>query len=226
MKTTLYTLLLFTFLSFTATHPKVFVVGDSISIQYGPYLEKYLSGKADYDRKNDTPGQKAEANLDYPTGANGGDSRMVLAYLKTKVAEPGFRPDVLLLNCGLHDIKLNPKTQTHQVDSASYSQNLHAIYSLLKKQKIPLVWVRSTAVVDSIHNSRSTAFHRHARDLDAYNRIADEVWKEHRVPVIDLYSFTQNLPGNNYIDHVHYNENTRALQAAYIAGYLTQYLQK
>lgn len=224
MKTTLYFLLLFSILAFTADRPKVFVVGDSISIQYGPYLEKYLNGKADYDRKNDTPGQKAEANLDYPTGANGGDSKMVLAYLKTKVAEPDFRPNVLLLNCGLHDIKFDPKTQTHQVDSASYRQNLHAIYALLKKHKIPIIWASSTAVVDSIHNSRSTAFHRYTKDLEAYNRIADEVWHKHKVPVIDLNEFTRNLPGNNYIDHVHYNESTRALQAAYIAGYLHRFL--
>ncbi len=224
MKTTLYLLLLFSILAFTADRPKVFVVGDSISIHYGPYLEKYLNGKADYDRKNDTPGQKAEANLDYPTGANGGDSKMVLAYLKTKVAEPDFRPDVLLLNCGLHDIKFDPKSKTHQVDSASYRKNLHAMHALLKKSSIPIIWLRSTAVIDSIHNSRSTAFHRHAKDLETYNRIADEVWRGHKVPIIDLYEFTRNVPGNNYIDHVHYNENTRSLQAAYIAGYINHYL--
>jgi lysophospholipase L1-like esterase len=224
MKTTLYSLLLFGILSFTTHRPEVFVIGDSISIQYGPYLEKHLSGKADYDRKNDTPGQKAEANLDYPVGANGGDSKMVLAYLKSKLDEPGFEPDVLLLNCGLHDIKFNPKTRTHQVDSASYRQNLNAIHALLNNSNIPIIWVRSTAVVDSIHNSRSTAFHRYAKDLEAYNRIADEVWREHQVPIIDLYAFTRNLPGTNYIDHVHYNESTRALQAAYIAGYLHRFL--
>jgi lysophospholipase L1-like esterase len=223
MKITRYILLLFSILSFNTTRPEVFVVGDSISIQYGPYLEKYLVGNAGYNRKNDAPGQKAEANLDYPTGANGGDSQMVLAYLKTKVAEPDFRPDVLLLNCGLHDIKFDPKTKTHQVDSVSYRQNLHAIYALLKKHTVPIVWVRSTAVVDSIHNSRSTTFHRHAMDLEAYNCIADEVWRVHRVPIIDLYKFTINLPGNNYIDHVHYNENTRSLQAAYIAGCINHY---
>lgn len=225
MKITVPILLTCFLISFTTERPKVFVVGDSISIQYGPYLEKYLAGKVDYDRKGDTPGQKAGANLDYPTGANGGDSRMVLAYLKAKVTEPGFRPDVLLLNCGLHDIKLDVKTKTYQVDSANYRQNLHAIYSLTKKHKIPLVWVRSTAVVDSIHNSRSSAFHRYGKDIDAYNRIADEVWRKHKVPVVDLYEFTKALPGNNYIDHVHYNENTRASQAAYIAGYLDKYLE-
>lgn len=224
MKIALFVLLVCLLPGFTADLPQVFVVGDSISIQYGPYLEKYLVGNAGYGRKNDTPGQKAEANLDYPAGANGGDSGMVLAYLKSKVTEPDFHPDVLLLNCGLHDIKFDVKTKTHQVDSVSYRQNLRAIYGLLTKHKIPLIWVRSTAVVDSIHNSRSTAFHRHAKDLEAYNRIADEVWGKHEVPGIDLYEFTKNLPGNNYIDHVHYNENTRSLQAAYIAGYIHHYL--
>lgn len=225
MKSTLTLFIACLLAAFTAHRPQVFVVGDSISIQYGPYLEKFLAVKASYDRKKDIPGQKAEANLDYPMGANGGDSRMVLAYLKAKVTEPSFRPDVLLLNCGLHDIKLDVKTKTYQVDSASYRQNLHAIYTLLKKQKIPLVWVRSTAVVDSIHNSRSTTFHRFGKDLDAYNRIADEVWRKHKVPVVDLYEFTKSLPGNNYIDHVHYNENTRASQAAYLAGYLDRHFE-
>jgi lysophospholipase L1-like esterase len=224
MKTTLYFLLLLSIVGFNSDRAHVFVIGDSISIHYGPYLEKYLEGKAYYARKKDIPGQQAEANLDYPTGANGGDSQMVLNYVQSRLKDADFHPDVLLLNCGLHDIKFNPKTKTHQVDSVRYRQNLHAIHALLKKRNIPVIWVRSTAVVDSIHNSRSTAFHRHATDLEAYNQIADEVWHELKVPSIDLYGFTRNLPGNNYIDHVHYNESTRSLQAAYIAGYINHYL--
>jgi len=31
--------------------PQVFVVGDSISMHYGPYLEQFLSGKMRYARK-------------------------------------------------------------------------------------------------------------------------------------------------------------------------------
>lgn len=57
-------------LSFTTARPRLFVIGDSISIFYGPYLKKYVEGKFDYDRKRD----KGEAmkNLDNPVGANGG----------------------------------------------------------------------------------------------------------------------------------------------------------
>lgn len=40
------------------------------------------------------------------------------------------------------------------------------------------------------------------------------------VPVLDLYQFTLNLGEESYIDHVHYNEKVRALQAAFIAGSL------
>jgi len=83
--------------------PKIFLIGDSISIHYSPYLEMYLKGKAVFDRKKDNG--LAENNLDIPQGANGGDSQMVLSYLKIKMNEPDFKPDYLLLNCGLHDIK-------------------------------------------------------------------------------------------------------------------------
>src|SRR5690606_3284313 len=93
--------------------PKLFLIGDSISLQYGPYLEKYLQGFVYFERKQDD-GQ-ATKDLDVPTGANGGDSRMVLAYLRKKTNDPNFSPDYLVLNCGLHDIKRNPLTMSIQV---------------------------------------------------------------------------------------------------------------
>lgn len=201
--------------------PTFFLIGDSISIQYGPYLEKYVQGNWRFDRKNDN-GQAAK-NLDVPVGANGGDSRMVLAYLRLKVTDAAFRPNVLLLNCGLHDIKRNPQTNAIAVDSVSYRANLEAIWKLLANRRIPLVWMRTTAVDDERHNSRTKDFKRYARDLATYNAIADAVMHRHRVPVIDLYSFTRNLGGERFIDHVHYDSTTRSLQAAHIAGFLRAY---
>ncbi|MGM9509150.1 SGNH/GDSL hydrolase family protein [Larkinella sp. GY13] len=198
--------------------PKLYVIGDSISMRYGPFLEKYVQGVWQYDRKSDD-GQAAK-NLDVPVGANGGDSRMVLEYLKLKAPDKTFQPDVLLLNCGLHDIKRLPETNAIQVDSASYRKNLEAIYQLLKKRNIRLVWMRTTSVEDERHNTRSKAFKRYARDLDDYNRIADEVMQKHAVPVIDLYTFTRSLGSEHFVDHVHYDDSAMQLQAAYIAGYL------
>jgi hypothetical protein len=198
--------------------PTLFVIGDSISMQYGPHLEKYVRGFWQYSRKSDD-GQAAQ-NLDVPVGANGGDSRMVLEYLRARLKDETFRPDVLLLNCGLHDIKRHPQTNAIQVGAESYRRNLEAICRLLQDRGVALVWVRTTPVDDERHNSRSKEFKRYARDLDEYNRIADAVMAARGVPVIDLHAFTLSLGGGHYIDHVHYDEAARALQAAHIAGFL------
>jgi lysophospholipase L1-like esterase len=196
--------------------PRIFVIGDSISIQHGPHLEKYLQGNALYERKQDDG--TAKNNLDYPTGANGGDSGMVLKYLIHKLNKPGFKPDYLLLNCGLHDIKRNTTTHEIQVTEEEYRKNLETTFKLLKKKNIRLIWMRTTPVVDSIHNAKSRSFHRFAADVETYNLIADEICRKHNVPLIDLFSFSKQLGEDQFIDHVHYNETARTLQAAFIAG--------
>jgi len=200
----------------SAPMPKLFVIGDSISIYYGPYLEKYLQGIALYERKQDDG--TANNNLDYPTGANGGDSEMVLKYLAHKLKERDFKPDYLLLNCGLHDIKRNPVTREIQVPEKEYRENLETIFQLLKKKNIRLIWMRTTPVVDNIHNAKSRSFHRFAADVETYNQIADKICRKHKVPVIDLYSFSKQLGEKQFKDHVHYKEPACALQAAFIAG--------
>ncbi|PPL03052.1 SGNH/GDSL hydrolase family protein [Parapedobacter indicus] len=204
--------------------PKLFLIGDSISIQYGPYLQQYLDGIAELERKENDG--SAEKNLDVPTGANGGDSRMVLAYLRKKIANRDFKPDYLLLNCGLHDIKRDINGSGTQVDSAAYRQNLLAIHNLLAMHDIQLIWMRTTMVIDSVHNQRSNAFKRYAADLDAFNRIADEVCAAKKIPVIDLYSLSIALGREEVIDHVHYQVPARMAQAGYIAGFLQNYLTK
>lgn len=200
--------------------PSVFVIGDSISIQYGPYLEQYLQGFLEYDRKRDD-GQSS-ANMDNPAGANGGDSGMVLDYVKIKLADPAFQPNILLLNCGLHDIKTPVGTSQKQVSLETYKSNLVEIFDLLTARGIKLVWVRTTPVDDEQHNSRQGSFHRFAADLYAYNEAADAIFSSREVPIIDLYQFTKNLGDDIFIDHVHYGEEVRAKQAAFIAGFLGQ----
>jgi len=59
----------------------VHIIGDSISIQYGPYLAKYVAPHCQYSRKEGEVG-----NMDVPNGANGGDSSMVLEYLRKCIA--------------------------------------------------------------------------------------------------------------------------------------------
>ncbi|NLF38107.1 SGNH/GDSL hydrolase family protein, partial [bacterium] len=81
----------------------IYILGDSISLHYGPYLKEYVRGVFAYARKEGD--EEAMLNLDKPQGANGGDSSMVLAFLEGKAAHGGIKADYLLVNCGLHDIK-------------------------------------------------------------------------------------------------------------------------
>ncbi len=199
--------------------PKLFVVGDSISVGYSPHLQKMTEGVFRfYDRK--TGMEEALKNLDLPLGSNIGDSSMVLNYLRTMLANSDWRPEVLLLNCGLHDIKTVDGVL--QIPLDGYRRNLEIIFELLAENRVNAVWVRTTPVDDEQHNSGKKDFKRYSKDLDKYNAIADEIMNESGIKMIDLYSFTARLGKGKeiYRDHVHYHSGIEALQAAYIAGFL------
>lgn len=198
----------------------LFVLGDSISLHYGPALRRLLKGTFRYDRKR--PDTSAEEDLDNPLldGANGGDSSQVLACLRERKEAGKLGFDLILLNCGLHDIKTNPHTGAKQVPLPEYEANLLRILDLLKRPPASIVWVRTTPVDDQRHNRISSAFHRFNPDVVSYNECADRIMAGRAVPVIDLYGFVKDLGPEVYCDHVHYTEPVRYLQAVFIAGFL------
>lgn len=200
------------------TLPRVYFIGDSISLHYGPYLERYLRGKFLYSRKEGE--QEALLNLDRPQGANGGDSSMVLAFLRALPASGRPAADLFLINCGLHDIKTNPRTRQRQIPLGMYRRNLRAIAALCRARSVAWAWIRSTPVVDAVHNKPGMEFFRYARDLDAYNAAADGVMADEGVAVIDLCAFTRNLGADLFCDHAHFREPIRERQAAFLAGWL------
>ncbi|MFB9328961.1 SGNH/GDSL hydrolase family protein [Paenibacillus aurantiacus] len=198
----------------------IYVLGDSISIQYGPYLKRMTEERFVYDRKRGE--EEALADLDHPVGANGGDSAMVLDYLKSEQAK-GMRYDLLLLNCGLHDLKTDPETGEKQVPPDQYRRNLEEIVIIAREMTQAVIWLRTTDAVEEIHNARIAAFHRYHDDVVAYNAIADDVMSRHGVAALDLYGFTRAFGTDAFCDHVHFTEEVRRLQAAYIAGYLERF---
>ncbi|MEZ4867219.1 MAG: GDSL-type esterase/lipase family protein [Caldilineaceae bacterium] len=201
---------------------KLYVLGDSISIQYGPYLQQALQGVMAYARKEGET--EALLNLDNPQGANGGDSGMVLAFLRGLQRQGGLDADLLLLNCGLHDIKTDPQSGQQQVPLDRYQENLHAIVNLVATLQPALVWVRTTPCDEHVHNTLQKSFHRFAADCAAYNAAADAIMTAAGVPLLDLHTFTHNLGPDLYCDHVHFHEAIRAQQGAFIAGWLHHWL--
>ncbi|MEK3910543.1 SGNH/GDSL hydrolase family protein [Paenibacillus sp. FSL H7-0331] len=195
----------------------IFVIGDSISIQYGPYLKEQLEGDLGYDRKRGDA--QAMIDLDQPLGANGGDSSMVLAYLESLEAL-GTKYDILLLNCGLHDIKTDLVTGSKQISLEQYRHNISEIVDKARKMSNSFVWIRTTDVIDHIHNARSRNFHRFHSDVLDYNAAADAIMQEHGITILDLYGFSRKFGEAAFCDHVHYTDEVRKLQAAFITGYL------
>lgn len=205
--------------------PKLFVVGDSISLQYGPFLKQVMRGVFDYARKSGE--EAALKNLDIPVGGNGGDSERVLEYLEAMVKDTAWQPDVLQLNCGLHDIKTDAAQEdagAKQVPLVTYRDNLEAIAALVadKRPTTRLVWVRTTPVSEANHNGGKKGFNRYNADVEAYNAEADAVLGVGGAQLLDLHTFSVNLGDADSLmpDGVHYIESAQAQQAAYIAGFL------
>jgi polygalacturonase len=196
---------------------RVFVIGDSISLDYDRAIARNLAPRFVYDRKRDD-GSGTSVDLDDPKGANGGDSRMVLEYVRRRRERNPIAADLLVLNCGLHDLRTDPVTHEKRVPLAEYGANLRAILDEAAAMGLAVAWVRITPVDERLHNARCQKFHRFAADVEAYNRTADEIMRAAGVPLIDLHAFTLPLMPAALTDHVHFNESTREQQGAFIAS--------
>ena len=193
---------------------EVFVLGDSISIHYGPYLKKHLDKKFNYDRKRGM--DLALKDLDTPKGANGGDSFMVLEYLDSAIKN-GKTFDLLLLNCGAHDIRRFRDNHRLQVSSEEYGKNLLEILSILKNSCKKLIFINTCPIIDELHNNRPDGFFRYNEDIILFNHIAKNIMDTNDIQTIDLYSFTKNLGADIYCDHAHFNEKIREKQGEFLA---------
>lgn len=202
---------------------KVLLIGDSISLDYGKFLPRFLGSDIYvYDK----PGEgDAYADLDTPLGGNGGDSSMVLDFLKTADDE-ALSCDWFFFNCGLHDIKHDRATDRIQIPLDAYRENLEQILALMQKKGIRTVFINSTPTSTDRHG-RVKAFYRLEEDVPVYNKVAEQVMAEHSIPVIDLYGFTQslNLSGDDlFRDHTHFVPSVIQLHAAYISGHIRAFV--
>jgi hypothetical protein len=204
--------------------PLIYSIGDSISVHYGEYLQKFLGD--DFRVLRRSGDRQALANLDVPAGANSGDSARVLWFLQARIAAGDFKPDLLLVNCGLHDIKRAAGSSTPQVSLGEYRSNLALLTALVRNSGVPMAWVRTTHSIDAIHNAdASMGFTRLASDGEIFDAIALEVMERAQVPAINLRTFTRGLgPGEDlFCDHVHFHDSVRRLQAAYLAGWICRW---
>ena len=196
---------------------KMLLLGDSINLHYGPYLNEFI--KDDFVILSKPGRHEALRRIDYPVGGNGGDSSMVLEYLLQKENENAVDFEILVFNCGLHDIKRAIPEENYQVDIETYEKNLNDIYEFANKHQVRVIFITTTPVDDERHNSEPPAgIKRYDADVEKYNSVAVGVAEKYGAEVIDLNTFTKRISGEKYIDHVHFVDDVRKQQASFIAG--------
>ena len=196
------------------------MLGDSISLGYTKFVDKYLPDNFEHTKKSGD--KEAFINLDLPRGSNCGDSGRMLSYIKDYYESGVLDKDFYTINCGLHDIKRSRETGLLQIPLDAYIQNLHNILDLMQSQNIPIVFINSTPSATERY-SKVRSFYRLTEDIPVYNKAAEQVMTARKIPVIDLYAFTcaLGLTGDDlFRDHTHFQPEVIRLQAAYLAGCL------
>jgi isoamyl acetate esterase len=134
---------------------RVYLLGDSIRLGYQPFVTAALEGRA---------------VVDGPP-ANCESSRVLRSRLSAWVSD---RPDIVHVNCGLHDVRYDPGAEQPCVDIAEYGANVEAILKDLEALGIGrIVWASTTPVDDSRNGKRPSR--RWNVDIDRYNAVARKI---------------------------------------------------
>jgi lysophospholipase L1-like esterase len=188
---------------------KIALIGDSIRMGYQAMVIEQLAGSAEIL----SPEQ------------NGGDSRRVLAHVDEWVTS--LRPDIVHLNCGLHDLKREFATpEGTQVPLAEYRQNLEAIFRRITEDTgAVLIWAATTPVNEERHHAVK-GFDRFEADVHAFNAAALEIARQFSRPVDDLYAAVMQAGRDELLggDGVHFTPQGYRLLGTAVADFLRVYI--
>ena len=151
--------------------------------------------------------------------ANGGDSANVLAHLDEWVA--AHAPQVVHLNCGLHDIKKPFDSGRAQIGLDEYRRHLREIFDRILSTGARLVWASTTPVDEDLHH-RNKGFDRFTTDVDAYNSVALDLATAEDVPVNDLHAVIESAGRTHLLreDGVHFSEEGSQLLGDAVAEFV------
>ncbi len=197
-----------------ASKSQVLILGDSISMGYGPTVRKALWSDAIVTR----PRENCQ-------GTTHGIAR-VDAWLAMAPA----KWDVIWFNFGLHDLKrVHPKTRRNsndpdhprQAEPETYRKQLREIAQRLTATGARLVFCTTTPVPEGVRPRRDVT------DPDRYNAIAKEVMREFDIEVFDLCEFaTARLAEIQRPRDVHFSREGSAVLGRAVAKRIRAVLPK
>lgn len=148
---------------------KLMLIGDSIRMHYEPRVARELAPDLDTWGPNE----------------NCGTSANVVANIDDWLVEQ--RPDVVHLNCGLHDLRFDPGASTQQVLLDDYKKNLRRLFELLRREsRRQVIWATITPISEQRHQASRTS-RRYETDVEEYNEAARAIALEHGAHINDLH---------------------------------------
>ena len=193
--------------------PQLFVSGDSISVGYAPALKLALKSRMNCVHRRDLPTQfpaiARQGLVTHYSGAGPSVISLTTAVLKA----PDYKPNVFLLNFGLHDV---------DGGGQRYEKTLAALITLAKQHQVTLVWVQTTSKANGRPENTP---------IQEFNKIAARLMAAAHVPVIDLNAFSTQLIAQNGLamilrtDHVHFTTFASEAQGRFIAVELMKILE-
>lgn len=187
---------------------KVVLIGDSIRMGYQDTVTRELAGRAEIIKHDE----------------NGGNSDRVLARLDEWVIP--HAPDIIHLNCGLHDIRKDFGSDAAAVALDRYADNLRTIFArLAAATEAQIIWANTTPVNEVWHHENK-GFDRLSADVDAYNAAARTIVDDLGIAVDDLFAAVTEAGRDNLLvaDGVHFSPEGCALLGKAVADCIAQYL--
>lgn len=179
----------------------VVLVGDSIRRGYQETVSRELEGWARV----------------WGPEENGGTSVKILSHLDEWVIR--HQPEVLHINCGLHDLKKAFGQTDAKVPLDTYADNLRKIITRVQKETGAVVIWALTTPVNEVWHHRKKSFDRFEKDVAAYNKVASEVVREMKVETNDLFALVTNRGRDELLlpDGVHFKPEGYALLGKAVA---------
>lgn len=181
---------------------RVVLIGDSIRLHYQPLVMRALAN---------------EAVVLGPT-ENCRTSTDILANVEEWILDPC--PDIVHLNCGLHDLRIDPGVSTHQVPIERYAANLDEIFALIGRGgRRTLIWATVTPLNEQRHHD-SRPSRRYESDVARYNDTALGLAHKHGAKINDLHRSVAAAGADKLLgpDGAHFTEEGYEFLAAAVVS--------
>jgi lysophospholipase L1-like esterase len=189
---------------------RIVLVGDSIRLGYQETVRAELAGWADV----------------WGAEQNGGTSENVLAHLDEWAIM--HQPDVLHVNCGLHDLRKEFGQDTMAVPLDAYAKNVQAILTRLKAEtNAVVIWALTTPVNQEWHH-QNKLYDRFEVDVVAYNTVAADIARGLGIVVDDLFATITSAGCDDLLlpDGVHFKPEGYVLLGKSVAACIRSVMEE